>query len=194
MKLNEKLKKLRIKKNITQNKLAKEIYVSRSTIAKYECGLLIPSNEILERIANFYNIDVSYFTSEVEVESNRKKRILNNIIFIVGIIICLTFIVIAFIPILHGFEYVYPIPDGEYYPHVITYTWPIIYATLKYKNPIALITIITCVANIVLYLVWKFGIQNYKTKKIIFITSNILLALNVILIITSIIFACSYAL
>ena len=32
MKLSEKLKKLRIKKNITQNQLAKEIYVSRSTI------------------------------------------------------------------------------------------------------------------------------------------------------------------
>ena len=36
MKLSEKLKKLRIKKNITQNQLAKEIYVSRSIIAKYE--------------------------------------------------------------------------------------------------------------------------------------------------------------
>lgn len=194
MKLSEKLKKLRIKKNITQNQLAKEIYVSRSTIAKYECGLLIPSTEILEKIASFYNIDVSYLTDEIETESNRKKRILNNIIFIVGIIVCFAFIVIAFIPLLHGFEYSYPIPDGEYYPQVITYNWSIIYATLKYKNPIALITIITCIANIVLYMIWKFGIQNYKTKKIIFITSNILLSLNVILIIASIIFACSYAL
>lgn len=53
MKLSEKLKKLRIKKNITQNQLAKEIYVSRSTIAKYECGLLIPSTEILEKNFKF---------------------------------------------------------------------------------------------------------------------------------------------
>lgn len=47
----DKLKDLRKEKGITQNELAKEIFVSRSLIAKFETGTVFPSREILEKIA-----------------------------------------------------------------------------------------------------------------------------------------------
>ena len=48
MNFANKLKELRQKKGISQAKLAKDIYVSRSAIAKWENGLGIPSDESLE--------------------------------------------------------------------------------------------------------------------------------------------------
>ena len=47
----DKLKDLRKKKGVTQAELAKEFFVSRSLIAKYETGVVFPNRETLEKIA-----------------------------------------------------------------------------------------------------------------------------------------------
>ena len=45
----EKLKDLRKKKGVTQAELAKEIFVSRSLIAKYETGVAFPNRETRDK-------------------------------------------------------------------------------------------------------------------------------------------------
>lgn len=52
----EKLKKLRQETGISQAKLAEEIYVSRSAIAKWENGLGIPNDESLRMLAEYFGI------------------------------------------------------------------------------------------------------------------------------------------
>ena len=47
MKFNEKIKNIRINSNLTQEEMAKKLYVSRSTIAKWEQDRGLPSVDLL---------------------------------------------------------------------------------------------------------------------------------------------------
>ena len=57
MNFSDKLKELRQSKGISQAKLAEEIFVSRFEVAKCENGLDIPSDESLELLAKYFNIN-----------------------------------------------------------------------------------------------------------------------------------------
>ncbi len=54
------LKNLRIAENLTQDDLAKSLKISRSTIGMYENGSREPNHEMLEAIADFFNVDIDY--------------------------------------------------------------------------------------------------------------------------------------
>ena len=54
-KLSNKLKKLRLKKGITQDEASKALYVSRQAISRWEIGKSIPDYETLLNICKFYN-------------------------------------------------------------------------------------------------------------------------------------------
>ncbi len=56
MNFSEKLKELRQEKGISQAKLAEEIYVSRSAVAKWENGLGIPNDDSLKLLAEYFEI------------------------------------------------------------------------------------------------------------------------------------------
>lgn len=59
--LGERLKELRKKKNITQERLAEIIGIERSSIGKYEGKQnIIPSVEVLNAIADFFDISTDY--------------------------------------------------------------------------------------------------------------------------------------
>lgn len=53
---NEILKKKRKEKGLTQEELGKLIHVSRSAIAKYENGLGLPSEEVIQLLINYFEI------------------------------------------------------------------------------------------------------------------------------------------
>lgn len=55
---SEKIKKLRIDRELTQEELAKEIGVGVSAISMYEQGNRVPRDEIKIRIAKFFNKSV----------------------------------------------------------------------------------------------------------------------------------------
>ena len=69
MKFCEKLKQLRIEKGLTQEQLAKELYISRSAVAKWEQGRGYPSLEMLEKIANIFNFSIDELLDEKEYHS-----------------------------------------------------------------------------------------------------------------------------
>lgn len=56
------LKKLRTNAQLTQDELAPELGISRSTLGMYETGKREPDFETLETIADFFNVNMSYLT------------------------------------------------------------------------------------------------------------------------------------
>ena len=69
MNFPEKLKALRNAKGLTQEELAKAIYVSRTLITKYESGVVYPSEINAEKLALFFNVKLSdLIDKEDEIE------------------------------------------------------------------------------------------------------------------------------
>ena len=57
MEFNEKLQQLRTGKNLTQEQLAEQLYVSRTAISKWESGKGYPNIESLKCISKFVFCD-----------------------------------------------------------------------------------------------------------------------------------------
>lgn len=60
---SENLKKLRISKSLTQEQLAQQLEISKSTVSMYENGNRMPDIETLELIADFFNVTLDSLTS-----------------------------------------------------------------------------------------------------------------------------------
>ena len=56
MEFNERLQELRKQKGLTQEELAKELYVSRTAVSKWESGRGYPGIESLKMIAKFFSL------------------------------------------------------------------------------------------------------------------------------------------
>lgn len=80
MELKDKLKKLRLERGMTQAQLADAIFVSRSTVAKWENGLGLPGKDSMEALERLYGISQEEVaTTEPEVvivEKNRRLRLI----------------------------------------------------------------------------------------------------------------------
>lgn len=64
------LKKLRKEKKITQEELSKIIGVERSSIGKYESSGVIPSVDVLNKIADYFNVSVDYLLGRSNTPAN----------------------------------------------------------------------------------------------------------------------------
>ena len=95
----DKLKDLRKEKGITQNELAKEIFVSRSLIAKFETGTVFPSREILEKIALYFDVPISELIEQdeatlVAVEAQDISKKINLVALITILIIAASYTIL----------------------------------------------------------------------------------------------------
>lgn len=63
------IKKLRIKRNITQVDLAKAINVKQETISAYESDKAFPSADALVKIANYLNTSSDYLLGRIEEDT-----------------------------------------------------------------------------------------------------------------------------
>lgn len=103
MQFQEKLKMLRQKKGLSQAALAKNIYVSRSAIAKWESGLGTPSATNLQALCTYFGVEEEWLMSrndlkqQVELTRSRSKILILALLAIVvpatGILLghCITF-------------------------------------------------------------------------------------------------------
>ncbi len=66
------LKELRNKLNISQQKLADALGLKRTTIAGYETKGREPSIEILNKIANYFNVSIDYLTGREELTPDQE--------------------------------------------------------------------------------------------------------------------------
>ena len=58
MEFNEKLQQLRKQKNLTQEQLAEQLFVSRTAISKWESGKGYPNIESLKNISKFFSVSI----------------------------------------------------------------------------------------------------------------------------------------
>lgn len=81
MEFNEKLQQLRTQKNLTQEQLAEQLYVSRAAISKWESGKGYPNIESLKCISKFFSVTIDELLlgeelialAQTENHSNLKK-------------------------------------------------------------------------------------------------------------------------
>ena len=94
--LSNKLKDLRKSHGLTQDELATKLFVSRPMIAKYETNKAYPTNEVMQRIANYFEISIDELTTKeelIDVQSKTldnkrsKDQIITILISIIGILI-----------------------------------------------------------------------------------------------------------
>ena len=104
MKFGEKLKQLRIGRGWTQAELARELYVSRSAVAKWEQGRGYPSLELLEKLSDIFDFSIDDFLDESEYrgmtlksdQTVKSHSRFNKIIMIVGgILIAMTLLLLG---------------------------------------------------------------------------------------------------
>lgn len=108
MQFNERLKKLRKQRGLTQEELAQNLHVSRSAIAKWENGLGIPGDNYIDEIAAFFGITRDELLSDRETEtiivekntklSRQKKWLIGLIALATALVITTVVLLCVFIP------------------------------------------------------------------------------------------------
>ena len=114
--LNENIKALRKTKGLTQDELAIRLNVVRQTVSKWEKGLSVPDAEMLQRMAEVFEVNVSQLlgapinqnenidviaeqlsriNEQLVVKNNRSRKIWKTIGIILAIIIAGQLLLVA---------------------------------------------------------------------------------------------------
>lgn len=64
----KRIKELRIKNGLSQGDLAKATGLTRQAISNYERGDREPKNETLDKLADYFNVSVSYIRGDIDAE------------------------------------------------------------------------------------------------------------------------------
>ena len=108
MEFKENLRRLRIEKGLTQAQLADKLFVSRSTVAKWENGLGMPNPESMTALEKLFDIAAEELATKeperVIVKKNRKLRWIGQIVGWSTILVLL--IAMSYLPLaIHKGEY-----------------------------------------------------------------------------------------
>ncbi len=192
MNFSDKLKKLRKEKELTQEELASKIYVSRSLIARYENGTVVPTKENIEKLALFFNVKLSYLLDENDAArlgfyQNHLSLLLEKSFSWIIIILNIFFSILSILPIFKINRYYFP--DGT--PSLGSKFFGFMQITLTYNNPIVLITFFTCLISTALSIFCL--LHKTKTKKNWCCIANyVVFIVNLILIFISVAFSVIY--
>lgn len=70
---SKKLKKLRIRKNLTQQELAEELGITQKQISRYEKGERNFKQDFLVKLSEYFNVPISEFFSE-DIKNNKQTE------------------------------------------------------------------------------------------------------------------------
>ena len=94
LKFKDKLKKYRIENSLSQEELANKLFISRTLISKWENGVIYPSYNNMEKLAQIMGVNIDYLLSNEEAKqitlntnSRREGTITQKILLIVSIIL-----------------------------------------------------------------------------------------------------------
>ena len=94
MEFSEKLRELRLQKNVSQAKFAADRHISRSAVAKWENGLGLPNDDSLKMLAEYFGIGIGELmpdkaNAETLVSKNRtidqQKKVIIGLVVGCGI-------------------------------------------------------------------------------------------------------------
>ena len=74
--IKDRIIELRLAKGLTQSELAKELKLSPSSIGMYEQGRRKPSYPLLEKISDYFNVDMDFLMGKSDIKN--KYRLENN--------------------------------------------------------------------------------------------------------------------
>lgn len=102
MEFKEKLKQLRISKNMTQDDLAEKLYITRQSISKWEQGLSEPNLKTIKEICLIFDVSISELVDDAktivttkeerQVKRENKLFLANGAFLIFGILLTAIFI------------------------------------------------------------------------------------------------------
>lgn len=191
MSFSEKLKELRKNKGVTQEELAKKIFVSRTLITKYESGAVYPTEDNLEKLAFYFGVPVSALLEEQEAsvildKRNKLAKTANLIASIIMIFVCAASSVSLALPIFAIRRHDYS--EGAL-PKIVTIFDNGYHLTLSHSNPIAIIALAMGCVNVALSLLSIF----MPASKAIRITNRIMFLVSIVLISFSFFFCIAYS-
>lgn len=102
MEFNKKLQELRKQKGLSQEELAKELYVSRTAISKWESGRGYPNIDSLKAIAKFFKITIDELLSSEELlslaeQSTKQKE--NHFLDLIFGLLDISILMLFFLPL-----------------------------------------------------------------------------------------------
>lgn len=101
LEFNEKLQELRKNKNLTQEQLAEQLYVSRTAISKWESGRGYPSIDSLKEISKYFSVSLDDLLSSDEIltlaQADSKQKILHFKDIVFGLLDC-SIVMFLFLP------------------------------------------------------------------------------------------------
>ena len=131
MKFSEKLKKIRKKNNLTQEDLARQLYVTRTAISKWENDKGYPSIDSLKLISQKFNVSIDSLMSEEDIENQRLIELKHARIFYYIAITCF-FVAIIFTLLAYFLEIEYFAIGSAI--GIILYVFFSYFSLLKYKR------------------------------------------------------------
>lgn len=110
-KVSKNLKKIRTSKNLTQDALAKQLFVTRQTVSGWENGRTQPDIEMLIKIAETLGVDVEELIYGVkknadDSKNQNTKRVLTTIFAIIAAILMGTGLILIFVTGWEKFPYI----------------------------------------------------------------------------------------
>lgn len=120
MEFKERLKQYRLENELTQEDLAKKLFVSRQAISKYETGRGYPNLETMQLISKLLNLSLEELLSKEEVaketiKTNQKNR-RNKFIFMTLFLICIGITCVTCITCIIAFQNKKRIEEKEEFP------------------------------------------------------------------------------
>lgn len=76
----KRVKELRNKKGLSQDRVAQAIGISRSRYSHYENNRVEPDIELIRKIANYYDVKVDYLIGRTEIENDNENDELEKIL------------------------------------------------------------------------------------------------------------------
>ncbi|MBQ7661390.1 MAG: helix-turn-helix transcriptional regulator [Clostridia bacterium] len=101
MEFSEKLQELRKSRSMTQEELAKALFVSRTAISKWESGRGYPSIDSLKEISRFFSVtieDLICSDEMITVAENDKKEFVSKYVSLICSVMDILLAILLFIP------------------------------------------------------------------------------------------------
>ena len=102
MEFNEKLQELRKSRSLTQEELAKALFVSRTAISKWEQGRGYPSLDSLKEISRFFSVSIDDLICSEEIISvamDEKKECMDKYISLICNMLDIFFVLLLLLPV-----------------------------------------------------------------------------------------------